>query len=83
MKLHRKCVIELNEVACCDEKKMECVIRRYNIYKATWAAAIWEELVCTREATNAANRYTITVMKEETIIGHLPRKISKVCLVFI
>ena len=37
---------------CCGEKKnKECVIRdyMYQIYEAIWAAAIGEELVCTRE----------------------------------
>ena len=71
-------------MACCSEKKkMECVIRDYHIYKAIWAAANREELVCTREAVNVADRYTITVMNEETIDGHLPRKISKVSSVFL
>ena len=51
--------------------------------KLVWEAAIAEELVCTREATNAAHRYTTTVMNKETIIGHLPRKISKVCSMFL
>ena len=45
-------------------------------------AAIEEELVCTRQAMNAANRYAITVMNQETIIRHLPRKILKLCSMF-
>ena len=44
------------------------------MYKAIWAAAIGEELVCTREATNAANRYAMAVTKQETIIGHLTKR---------
>ena len=56
MKSHSECVIELIELTCGGEKKkMECVIRGYHVYKAIWAAAIGEELVCTREATNAAD----------------------------
>ena len=83
LKLHRECIIELIEMACCGGKKMECVIRGYHIYKYIRAAVIGEVLVCTREATNAADRYAIVVMKDETIIGHLARKISKVRLVFL
>ena len=30
-----------------------------------------------------ADRYAIAVLKQETIIGHLPRKISKVCSLFL
>ena len=62
MKLHRKCVIALIEMVCGGEKKMECVLRGYDIYKdiyikipCIWAAVIREELVCTRQATNAAD----------------------------
>ena len=62
-------LLSLFEIACCGEKKkIECVIRGYHIHKAIWAAAIGEELVCTKEATNAANRYAITAMNKETII---------------
>ena len=48
-----------------------------------WAAAIGEEVVCGREPTNMADRYAVAVLKQETIIGHLPRKISKVCSLFL
>ena len=63
------------DTACCREKKMECVIKDYNVYKGTctcrWAASIIaKELVCSREATNMADRYTTTVMNEETNLGH-------------
>ena len=44
------------EMVCCGEqKKMECVIRGYHVHKVIWAAVIGEELVCTREAMNAAD----------------------------
>ena len=33
--------------------------------------------------TNSADRYVVAILKEETIIGHLPRKISKVCSLFL
>ena len=58
-------------MACCGEKnKMECVIGNYHVYKATciWPAVIREELVCTREAMNVADRQAITVISEEIII---------------
>ena len=53
-------------MACYSDKEMACVIRGYLMYKGTciWAAAIGEELVCSREPTNAADRYTVAVTKE-------------------
>ena len=45
--------------------------------------AVGEVLICRREPTNSADRYAVAVLKEETIIGHLPRKMSKVCSLFL
>ena len=39
------------------EKGMVCVVRGYLVYKDIWAAVIREELVYSREPTNAADRY--------------------------
>ena len=65
------------------EKELACCVRGYHVYKDIWAAAIGEELECSREPTNMADRYAVAVRNEETIIGHLPRKISKVCSLFL
>ena len=43
---------------------------------------VGEVLVCKREAKNASDRYTVSVKNEETIIGHLPQKLSCVFAVF-
>ena len=53
------------------------------MYKDIWATAIGEELVCGREPTNMADRYAVAILKQESVIGHLPRKISKVCSLFL
>ena len=50
----------------------ECCIRGYHIYKAIWMAAI-------REILNCQVIYAIAVIKDETITGHLPRKVSRFC----
>ena len=46
---------------------------------------IGEKLVymCIREPETAMDRCTVAVIKNEEIVGHLPRKLSKVCLLFI
>lgn len=61
----------------------ECCIRGYHVYCSIWAAAVGEELVCEREARNSTDRYAVAVKKDGTIIGHLPRKISRVCSLFL
>ena len=53
------------------------------MYEEVWEAAIGEVLECQREPTNATDRYAVAVTKAATIIGHLPRKLSKVCSRFL
>ena len=43
------------EMAC--EKEMACCVRDYHVYKDTWAAAIGEVLVCSREPTNIRKKF--------------------------
>ena len=56
----------------------ECCIRGYHVYKDTWEAAIGEELEYVREQSNAVDRYAVAVLKDDTIIGHLPKTL--VCI---
>ena len=55
----------------------------YHVHKAIWRAAITETLDCGREPTNASDRYAVAVVRGCVIIGHLPRKISRVCSIFL
>ena len=57
---------------------MPCCVRGYHVYKEMWEAVIGEVLECHREPTNATDRYAVAVTKAATIVGHLPRKLSKV-----
>ena len=48
-----------------------------------WTAALGEIVDCRREPRNPKDRYAVSVVKNDTIIGHLPRKVSKVCSLFL
>ena len=65
------------------EMEILCCVRGYHVYKEVWEVAIGEVLVCSREPTNATDRYAMAVTKGVTIIRHLPRKLSKVCSLFL
>ena len=65
------------------EMEMPCCVRGFHVYKEVWETAIEEVLMCHREPTNATDRYAVAVTKAATIIGHLPRKLSKVCSLFL
>lgn len=63
-----------------------CCVRGYHIYKDIWTAAVGEILFCVREPTNASDRYAVAVTRPGglgVVIGHLPRKLSKICSLFI
>ena len=60
------------------------VIRGYHEYKDTWGAVVGEELSYKSESTNREDRFAVAVMKaDSTIVGHMPRKISAVCSLFL
>ena len=58
-------------------------IQGYHVYKDIWDAAIGEVLACEREPRNVEDRYAVAVKKDGTVIGHLPRTLSRVCSLFI
>ena len=39
--------------------------------------------MCERETHNDRDRYVVAVKKTGTVIGHLPRKVSRVCSLFL
>ncbi len=66
-----------------EELERVCCIRGYHVYKEVWEAAVGKTLMCEREPRNALDRYAVAVIKTETIIGHLPQKLSRVCSPFL
>lgn len=65
-----------------DEWERACCVRGYHIYRNVWQAVVGEVLDCVREPQNSSDRYAIAVKKDQTTIGHLPRKLSRLCSLF-
>ena len=53
------------------------------MYQSVWLAVVGEQLACAREPTNTSDVHAVAVLKSGTIIGHLPRKISTLCSIFL
>ena len=53
------------------------------MYRDIWIASIGEVLRCQRETSNPTDRYAVAIVKDSCIVGHLPRKISAICSIFI
>ena len=66
-----------------EEYGRDWCIRGYHVYREIWEAATGEVLVCEREPRNARDRYAVAVKKDGCVIGHLPRKVSRVCSLFL
>ena len=60
----------------------ECCVRGYHVYIDVWDAAIGEELDCQREPSNANDRYAVAVVKSGVVVGHLPKKLSRIYSLF-
>ncbi len=63
---------------------IESMARGYHIYESVWTAVTGEEFLCRREIGNSSDSFAVAVAKGDgTTIGHLPRKISCVCSLFL
>ena len=62
---------------------LESMVRGYHVYKDIWISSVGEELPCQREPANLHDRHAVAVMKDGTVVGHIPRKISCVSSCYI
>ena len=63
--------------------EIEAMVRGYHIYKDVWSAVIDEESPCKREGGNGFDPFAVAVCNVDLVIGHVPRKISSVCSLYI
>ena len=61
----------------------ECCVRGYHVYKNIWDASIGEELACQREPSNGVDRYAVVVIKDDAVVGHLPKKMARIYSLFL
>ena len=61
----------------------ESMIRGYHVYQDIWSSHINESLPCKRERHNLHDPFAVSVLKDADVVGHVPRKISTICYVFL
>ena len=59
------------------------IVHGYHVYKDIWTSVCGEELQCQCETGNVHDLYAVSVMRRGNIVGHVSRKISTVCNLFI
>ena len=58
-------------------------IRGHHVSKDFWMPVINEELVCVQESENPHDPYTVAIKKRSLVVGHVARKSSAVCSLFL
>ena len=59
------------------------MIQGYHVYQDEWDAVIGKVLHCRRESGSRHDPYAVATISDGRVVGHVPRKISPVCAIFI
>ena len=55
---------------------LDSVIRGHHIYKRTWTPYVGEELPLQRERTNSHDAFAVTIKKDGSVVGRVPKELS-------
>ena len=58
-------------------------IRGYHDHQAVWTPTIGEMLLLKVESTNPYDDFTVSVVKDGTVVGHVPKYVSRVICFFL
>ena len=53
---------------------LESVIRGHHIYKQIWWPLLGEILTLEREEDNNRDKFAVCLLKDATVVGHVPRE---------
>ena len=62
---------------------VDSCVRGHHVSKHFWTPTIGETLVCKREPENPTDAYAVAVLANSIVVGHVPRKISAACSLFL
>lgn len=57
--------------------QLDSCIRGHHVYKTIWTPSLGESLSLKSESGNSHDRFAISVLKDEHIVGHVPREVSQ------
>ena len=66
-----------------DKFTFDSAVRGYHVYKVVWKPAIGEKLQADQELDNEVDKFAVKVVKNNEIVGHLPREYSRILWYFI
>ena len=65
------------------ELRFEGVIRGHHVYKRIWTPRLEEQLTLAPESDNDHDRRAVAVLKGSTVVGHVPRSLSRIVWYFL
>ena len=63
--------------------EIESVVRGYHVYMEFWDPSIGDTFLLETEPTNIHDRYAVAVKVDGSIVGHVPKELSKTFYYFI
>ena len=71
-----------------DVLEVESSMRGHHVYMQEWTPFIGEKLECQREEANEQDPYAVATVKRTAghrtkVVGHVPRRISAACSLFL
>ena len=73
----------ISAMGACASFSISSMVRGYHKYKDVWVAPIGEWLLCRREDNNLHDLFSVAVIKNDYVVGHVPKKISTTCSLFL
>ena len=55
------------------------VVRGFHVYKDIWTPVLIEVHPTQQEHGNPEDMYTVSILKDEIIVGNIPRNLSRTC----
>ena len=65
------------------ELAVDNCIRGHHVFKNIWTPTLGKQLPCRREIGINKDRYAVAILRDRTMGGHVPRKISAACTLFL
>ena len=61
---------------------LDSMVQGFHAYQSVWEPSYGEILMCRREPNKRMDPFAVAVVKNGTIVGHVPRMISASCSLF-
>ena len=72
-------MLKIDDMSRLPWKSGECHSRTSCVQERLWSPVLGEQLTLERKHSNSHDRHAVSVMKDATIVDHVPRELSSVC----